>query len=499
MTGGAGTAGAQALLIRATGPALAGLGVRNTLGDPTLTVLSGQTVVAANDNWGTPAANQTAVTAADNATGAFPLTNPGSLDAALAMPLASGAYTVQVSGNTAASGTALAEIYDNTPPNTFSPTTPRLINISANSLISANGAMTAGFVVGGTTAETVLIRVTGPALAALGVPGTVPDPQLTLHTTVGGSDTILASNAGWGGDPQISAIGNAVGAFPLGNAASKDSVLLVTLAPGEYTAVASSVSGVAGIALIEVYEVSASVPAAKKFHPGNYMMLDINSTSAQQRSLIAQNVTDPNILGFQICYTWAQLETSKGNYSGIANTIASDLGLRPGQSGKQLVVQIQYKSQNLSDFPAYLQAESNALVQGPGGYFIPNLWDTTMDVRGRYLALLQQIAAACDSNLSLELVNMAESATVDSTATLPAASGYTAQGWVNALQAVAMAAGTAFPTTTFEEYINHITGDDTLVGTACANAIDAGCVFGGPDIDPSRNNIPSYDSYALYA
>ena len=82
VTGGSGTVGSQNLLIRATGPALAAFGVPNTLVDPTLSVLSGPTVVASNDNWGTPATNQAAVTAADNVTGAFPLSNPASLDAA---------------------------------------------------------------------------------------------------------------------------------------------------------------------------------------------------------------------------------------------------------------------------------------------------------------------------------------------------------------------------------------------------------------------------------
>ena len=96
-----------------------------------------------------------------------------------------------------------------------------------------------------------------------------------------------------------------------------------------------------------------------------------------------------------------------------------------------------------------------------------------------------------------EIVNLAESATVDAATNLGGT--YTAQGWVDALQAIAQAAGVAFKTTMFEEYINHITGDDTLVGAACANAINAGCTFGGPDIDPSRNNIPAYNYYAQYA
>jgi hypothetical protein len=83
----------------------------------------------------------------------------------------------------------------------------------------------------------------------------MPDPQIALHTTVNGADTVLASNAGWGGDPQITAVDNSVGAFGLSSATSKDSVVLMTLPPGAYTAVASSVSGAAGLALVEVYEV----------------------------------------------------------------------------------------------------------------------------------------------------------------------------------------------------------------------------------------------------
>ena len=255
LTGGSGTSGVQNLLVRATGPALAAFEVPNVLTDPTLAVFSGQTMVAANDNWGAPATNQAAVTAADSATLAFPLTNPSSLDAALVTSLAPGAYTAQISGNGAATGTALAEVYDDTPAGAYTPSTTRLINLSANNQIAPNGSLTAGFVIGGATGKTVLIRATGPALAALGVSGAMPDPQIALHTLINGQDTVLASNVGWSGDPQITAEDAAVWAFPLTNPASNDSALLVTLAPGAYTAVASSVSGTAGVVLVEVYDV----------------------------------------------------------------------------------------------------------------------------------------------------------------------------------------------------------------------------------------------------
>ena len=249
-----------------------------------------------------------------------------------------------------------------------------------------------------------------------------------------------------------------------------------------------------GVDVTSQLATTASV-SAKKFHPGHYMMLNIGSTAAQQRPLIAQNATDPNIAGFQICYTWAQLETGQGNYGGIDSTIASDLAY-VAQFGKQLVVQLQYKSKSLGDFPVDLQSVPGAFVQGFDGYYVPNLWDPSVGVLGRYLTLLQQIAAKCDAHPSLEIVNLAESATVDAATTLGGT--YTAASWVNALKTIAQTAA-AFKTTTFEEYINHISGDDSLVGAACANAIAAGCTFGGPDIDPSRNNIPAYDYYAQYA
>ena len=99
-------------MIRATGPALAALGVAGVLPDPALSVLSGSTVVAANDNWGTPPSNQAAVTAADIATGALSLEQPDSaMDAALVTSLDEGGYTAQISSQGTATGATLAEIY----------------------------------------------------------------------------------------------------------------------------------------------------------------------------------------------------------------------------------------------------------------------------------------------------------------------------------------------------------------------------------------------------
>jgi len=64
-----------------------------------------------------------------------------------------------------------------------------------------------------------------------------------------------AGCAGWGGDPQLTAVMNAVYAFTFTSPNSADSAVLLTLAPGTYTAQASSVTNAAGTTLVEVYEV----------------------------------------------------------------------------------------------------------------------------------------------------------------------------------------------------------------------------------------------------
>jgi hypothetical protein len=253
VTGGLNTSGAQSLLLRGTGPALTAFGVSPVLADPVLTLFSGQAVVAQNDNWGSPSSNAQAVTATDQMVYAFPLTEKGSLDAGLVISLSNpSGYTVQITGNNNGSGFALAEVYDATPAATYTPSVPRLINLSSQTNLSASSSMTAGFIVGGSTSETVLIRAAGPALANLGVTGVMPDPQLKVFDS---NANLIAANAGWGGNPLIAYDSNAVFAFPFSNPSSADSAVLLTLAPGAYTAQVSSVSGSGGAALVEVYEV----------------------------------------------------------------------------------------------------------------------------------------------------------------------------------------------------------------------------------------------------
>jgi hypothetical protein len=88
------------------------------------------------------------------------------------------------------------------------------------------------------------------------VAGFLPDPELKVYQDNNdGTSTLLAVDAGWGGDAQVASAAASVGAFSWGYFGTPDSAVLVSLPPGAYTAQVSGVSGDQGVALVEIYEV----------------------------------------------------------------------------------------------------------------------------------------------------------------------------------------------------------------------------------------------------
>lgn len=130
----------------------------------------------------------------------------------------------------------------------------RLINIATRAIVATQGSLNPGFVIGGNTKKTVLIRGVGPGLAALGVPGTMSDPILTVYS----GTNIIATNDNWSDTAAnataLSAAFASVGAFAL-PANSKDAAVLLTLDPGAYTVLLKGVGGVGGDVIAEVYDV----------------------------------------------------------------------------------------------------------------------------------------------------------------------------------------------------------------------------------------------------
>ncbi len=136
----------------------------------------------------------------------------------------------------------------------------RLVNISSRARVAGGDSVAiAGFVISGEDSKPVLIRAVGPTLGSFGLSGALASPRLELFR----AQVSLGVNAGVASDRvMIDAAGVRAGAFALGNAGT-DAAILTTLAPGNYTAVVSSTNNTAGVALVEVYDLSAPVVGQK--------------------------------------------------------------------------------------------------------------------------------------------------------------------------------------------------------------------------------------------
>jgi len=255
--------GQKKVLVRAVGPTLgAAFNVSGALAAPRITLTRasrGSSVVGTNAGWGGTAE----LTAAFAQVGAFPLPAT-SADAALLATLESGGYTASVSAPRGAQGVALLEVYD---ADTGSPTA-EVTNISTRALVGAEAAnvLIAGFAITGTTSDTVLIRGVGPSLGTLfGLRRALGASHVAVYDSKG---VEVAANSVWtkGGrgnsdddddddkSDDLDDASDRAGAWKLPRG-STDSALLLTLAPGNYTAHVTGVRNSSGIALVEIFEV----------------------------------------------------------------------------------------------------------------------------------------------------------------------------------------------------------------------------------------------------
>jgi hypothetical protein len=238
--------GTRNFLVRASGPALSQFGLTGLLPDPLLRLDNTYGPYDSNAGWG----GSPLLTSVSSSLGAFAWPSGTSKDAALFETLPPGAYTAEISGASGDGGIALGEVYDANPAYNPRSALMNLANISMRGQVGTGGnIMIAGFTITGTTAKTVLIRASGPALTPFGVTGVLPDPSLRVLS----GSTVLAADTGWGGDPLLMSAATSVGAFSWGASGTPDSAVLVTLPPGDYTAEVSGSSGDTGVALIEVY------------------------------------------------------------------------------------------------------------------------------------------------------------------------------------------------------------------------------------------------------
>ena len=120
--------------------------------------------------------------------------------------------------------------------------------------IAGSGAqsLVAGFIVGedatANGTKRVLVRAVGPTLEELGVSGFLPNPVLDVYDSAGSRVTPLATSATDLSNAQL-----VTGAYPLKPGAA-DGWMILSLAPGSYTAQVSSGGSAPGFVLLEVWD-----------------------------------------------------------------------------------------------------------------------------------------------------------------------------------------------------------------------------------------------------
>jgi hypothetical protein len=157
------------------------------------------------------------------------------------IPTVQGSYTVTVNG-IGPNATASEDIWLK-----FN-RTQGLGNISTRALIGAgDNSLIGGFIITGSENKRVIIRALGPSLGGLGLANPLNDPYLELHA---GSGALLESNDDW---PSNQAEVEETGLVPPD---LRESAIVATLAPGNYTAVVTGKGGATGVGLVEVYDIS---------------------------------------------------------------------------------------------------------------------------------------------------------------------------------------------------------------------------------------------------
>jgi uncharacterized delta-60 repeat protein len=127
-------------------------------------------------------------------------------------------------------------------------------NLSARAhVFTGQRILIAGFIIEGSENKTLLIRGIGPSLASFGISTPLADPTLYLIDHTG---ALIATNDNWKATQQAQI--QATGLAPPNDL---EAAILVTLAPGAYTALLQGKSMTTGIALAQVYDVAPNANA----------------------------------------------------------------------------------------------------------------------------------------------------------------------------------------------------------------------------------------------
>jgi hypothetical protein len=223
----------KTLIVRAMGPSLSASGVANTLADPVLELHdSAGAIISSNNNW-----QDGAQAGQIQEMGFAPAS---AAESAILVNVSPGNYTAVVSGWGGGQGTGLVEVYE------MDANSARMMNISTRGPVGTEGEpMIGGLIAQGSAPKKIIVRALGPSLAG-SISGTLADPVLELRD---GSGNLMAANDDWGNSAQAGEI-----AATIPPVSARESAIIATLSPGNYTAIVRGVDGTFGVGLVEVFD-----------------------------------------------------------------------------------------------------------------------------------------------------------------------------------------------------------------------------------------------------
>jgi uncharacterized Zn-binding protein involved in type VI secretion len=128
----------------------------------------------------------------------------------------------------------------------------QLGNISTRAFVqTGDNVMIGGFIITASGQKRVIVRAIGPSLANQGIGNPLQNPTLELHDHTG---AVIASNDDWMNAPNKQEIIDS-GLAPTNNL---ESAILMSLSPGNYTAIVRGVNNGTGIALVEGYDLDST-------------------------------------------------------------------------------------------------------------------------------------------------------------------------------------------------------------------------------------------------
>jgi CSLREA domain-containing protein len=116
---------------------------------------------------------------------------------------------------------------------------------------TGDNAMIAGFIITGNSSKAVVLRGMGPSLAAFGITDLLLDPVLDLRNS---DSSLILRNDNWKDDQRSQIEGTL---FQPSD--DRESVIVASLTPANYTGVLTGKNNTAGVGLIEVYDNSQGV------------------------------------------------------------------------------------------------------------------------------------------------------------------------------------------------------------------------------------------------